>query len=345
MKLGITGLPQTGKKTLFTLLTGSAPAPDKQKTVTGMAEIKDSRFDKLAAMFMPKKEVRARLDLNLLPEFGGANLEGIADVDALCHVVRAFEDSAVYHVSGSVNPARDIQTVESELILHDLLFIEKRGERIAKERRAKDEKRLQEEEGLLGRFKAHLESDAPLRTAGEITDDEAKIIASYPFLTRKPMLVVLNTSEAAPVPEDVSDLCKKFSADILTVPVKLESEIAELETEEERREFMADAGIKESALVQLSALAMKSLGLLSFFTVGKDEVRQWLVRAGSSAPVAAGAVHTDIQRGFIRAEVIKYDDLISLGSEEEVKKAGKLYVMGKDYVIEDGDIVNFRFNV
>ncbi len=356
MKLGIIGLPQTGKKLLYELLTGVEINPasvDRQKPVAGVAEIKDTRFNALAAMYQPKKEVRARIDMNLLPGFETGSqtaqdlFRDIADVDALCHVVRAFNDSSVYHVNGSVNPARDIENVNSELILHDLIFIEKRMERIGKERKAKDEKRLHEEEALLAKFREHLEADKPLRTFGQISEEDSRIIASYPFLTRKPVLAVLNVSDPSEIQtimEPLKDLAEKSAIDIMAVPVKLEGEIAQLD-ESEQKEFMADAGITESALVLLSSLAMKSLGLMSFFTVGKDEVRQWLIRLNSTAPVAAGAVHTDIQRGFIRAEVMKYSDLIELGSEEAVKKAGKLYVNGKDYIVEDGDIINFRFNI
>ena len=354
MKLGIVGLPQTGKKLFFELLTNTELKDvNIQKASAGVAEIKDPRFEKLAKMYEPKKEVRARIDLNLLPGFEPGSsaaqdiFREIADVDALCHIVRAFNDSSVYHVNGSVNPTRDIANVNSELLLHDLIFIEKRMERIAKDRKARDEKRFAEEEKLMTRFREHLEADKPLRSI-EVSDEEAKLIASYPFLTRKPTLIVLNTADGTESSESIDaaiKLCAETGSDVISVPVKLEREIAQLESEEERLEFMADAGISESALVLLSALAMKSLGLMSFFTVGKDEVRQWLIRQGSLAPEAAGAIHTDIQRGFIRAEVIKYNDLIELNTEDAVKKAGKFFVMGKDYVVEDGDIINFRFNV
>lgn len=354
MKLGIIGLPQTGKKLFFELLTGTELNElNTQKSVTGVTEIKDPRFDKLANMYKPKKEVRARVDLNLLPGFetGSSTTQDlfkeIADVDALCHIVRTFNDSSVYHVNGSVNPARDITNVNSELSLHDLIFIEKRMERIAKDLKAREEKRLREEEKLLVRFREHLEADKPLLSA-DVSDEEKKLTASYPFLTKKPVLIVLNTADASDNSAEMQaaiSLCAETGVDVISVPVKLEKEIAQLDSEEERLEFMADAGISESALALLSSLAMKSLGLMSFFTVGKDEVRQWLIKRGSSAPEAAGAIHSDIQRGFIRAEVIKYGDLIELGSEDAVKKAGKLHVMGKDYIVEDGDIINFRFNV
>ncbi|MCP4132181.1 MAG: redox-regulated ATPase YchF [bacterium] len=356
MKLGMMGLPQTGKKLLFGLLTGSDPsaAIDAQKAVAGIAEIRDARFDKLAAMYEPKKEAPARIDIQLLPKLEpGSSKENeifreIADVDALCHIVRAFADESVYHVKGSVDPDRDIDAINSELILQDLLFIEKRLERIAKDRKKKDEKRLKEEEELMIQFRDHLEEDKPLRVL-EIEDEVMGIISGYPFLTMKKLLVVLNIDDSdiseSKTLSNLSDKYSSHSIDFIQVPVKMESEIELLDSDEEKREFMEAVGIEESALNLLSSLAMRSLGLISYFTVGKDEVRQWLVRENSTAPVAAGVIHSDIERGFIRAEVIKYDDLMELGGEEEVKKAGKLLVMGKDYIVVDGDIVNFRFNV
>jgi len=356
MKLGIIGLPQTGKKILFELLTGTMvpAAGDSQKQVTGIAEIRDSRFDKLVKMYNPKKEAPARIDLQLLPKIEAntvkenAIFREIADVDALCHIVRAFEDDSVYHVNGSVNPDRDIENINSELYLHDLLFIEKRLERIEKDRKKKEEKKLAMEDSLLRKFREHLENDQPLRTI-EIDDEEKAVISSYPFLTFKKMLIVLNIGDDQIGDESIlSSISKKYNnsdIDIMQVPAKLESEIALLESEEERKEFMDDTGISVSALNLLSNLAMKSLGLISYFTVGEDEVKQWLTKKDSTAPEAAGVIHSDIERGFIRAEVIKYDELLSLGSEEEVKKAGKFHVMGKEYVVVDGDIINFRFNV
>ncbi|MCL1911118.1 MAG: YchF family ATPase [Leptospirales bacterium] len=350
MKLCIIGLPQTGKKLLFELLAGSSVNADRQKTVTGVAEIRDTRFESLAAMYQPKKEARARIELSLLPGFetGGAEkdiFKDIDDADAICHVVRAFNDDSVYHVSGSVNPLRDIGNVNSELFLHDLIFIEKRMERITKDSKARSDKRLQEEEKLLSRFRLHLESDKPLRTLS-LSDEETKLIAGYPFLTGKPVLIALNVNDASDAAtEALAKTCEESMMDMISVPVKTEWEISQLESAEERREFMEDAGIAESALSILSSHVIKVLGLISFFTVGKDEVRQWLIRSGSFAPEAAGAIHSDIQRGFIRAEIMKYADLIEHGTEEGVKKAGKFHVAGKDYIVEDGDIINFRFNV
>lgn len=354
MELGIIGLPQTGKKSLFELLTGSRPAESGDKSVAGVADIRDARFDTLVKMYLPKKEVPARINLQLLPKIESDSIrEGkiftdISRMDALCHVVRAFKDDSVYHASGSVDPVRDIEMVNSELIMHDLIFIEKRVERIDAARKRKADAKLDAEEELLGRMRAHLEEDLCLRTF-KLTEEEEKLISGYPFITAKEMLIVLNVSDSdirnTSLMTKLGESLSKLHIEVMQVSAKLEAEISMLESEDEKKEFMEDAGIVQPALNTLSFLAMKTLGLISFFTVGKDEVRQWQVRSGSAAPVAAGVIHTDIQRGFIRAEIIKYDDLIAAGTEEDVKKAGKFHVMGKDYIIEDGDIVNFRFNV
>lgn len=352
MELGIMGLPQTGKKSLFKLLTGTMP--DNDKTAAGVAEIRDARFDRLVSMYSPKKEAPARINLQLLPKIESDSIrEGkiftdISRMDALCHVVRAFEDDSIYHASGSVNAARDIEMINSELIMHDLIFIEKRFERIENSRKRKAEKKLDIEEALLQRMKSHLEQDLHLRTF-KLDDEEEKLIAGYPFITLKEMLVVLNVGDASIGDKSlllsVKESLQPLKIEVMQVSAKLEAEIASLDSEEEKREFMDDAGIEDDALSTLSLLSMKTLGLISFFTVGKDEVRQWQIRKDSSAPEAAGAIHSDIQRGFIRAEVMKYSDLIEHGSEEELKKAGKFHVMGKDYIVADGDIINFRFNV
>ncbi len=357
MKLGIIGLPQTGKKLLFQLLTGTdltETTLDPSKPLTGVAQIRDTRFDTLVEMYNPKKEAPARIDLKLLPRFEtGSDKENelfreIADADALLHVVRAFEDESIYHVSGSVDPARDIESMNSELCLQDLIFIEKRLDRIDRDLKANNDKRLKDEKELMNRFREHLEQELPLRTI-EISSEEKSFISGYPFMTFKKMLAVMNIGEEQISDEKAAEkTAENFTnqaMDIIQVPIQLEQEIALLETAEEQNEFMEDAGIKESALSRLSALSMKSLGLMSYFTVGEDEVKQWLVKAGATAPEAAGVIHSDLQRGFIRAEVMKYNDLTGLGSEEEVKKAGKFLVMGKDYIVEDGDIINFRFNV
>ena len=356
MKVGIIGLPQAGKKTLFQILTGNEiPDPAKaSKPVPGAADILDSRFNTLVDMYAPKKQVQARLDLVLLPKLEAETIskgdifKDIADMDAICHVIRAFEDDAIYHVSGSVNAFRDFEAVNAELLMHDQIFAEKRIQRLEEEvKKIKDETRQKELE-LMIRIKDHLEQETPLRLMA-LTGDEEKMIRSYPFITRKKMVIAVNVAE-----DDLGspDLLAEFKAscDIqaiaaMMVSAKVEAEIALLDTKEEKQEFLEDLGIAETALEKLTRLCLQSLNLVSFFTVGKDEVRQWLVRQGSTAPRAAGVIHSDLERGFIRAEVFSYEDLMALGSEAALKKSGRFHVEGKDYIVLDGDILNIRFSV
>ncbi len=354
MKIGFFGLPQSGKKTLFGLLTGSVPSSQPGEILSGVASVLDARFDELAARYRPRKETRARIQMDLLPDVDaqalrdGAVFRDIAVMDALCCVVRAFENDRVYHPSGSVDAGRDLAMMLSELVLHDHLFVEKRLERIAAGRNKPSAEQLKKEEELMERLRAHLEKELPLRTL-DLTQDERKLLSGYPLITLKTTVVVLNVSDDAVADASLeSDLAARFGnmdLQFMRISAMLESEIAALESAAERKEFMALSGIDEPAINILSRTCMKALGLISFFTVGQDEVKQWLIRAGSLAPEAGGAIHSDIQRGFIRAEVMKYGDLVGLGSEDAVKKAGKFHVMGKDYHVEDGDIINFRFAV
>ncbi|MDP2942758.1 MAG: DUF933 domain-containing protein, partial [Candidatus Omnitrophota bacterium] len=300
-----------------------------------------------------KKEVRARIDIELLPKIEkdaitkGDIFKDIAETDALCHVVRAFKDDSVYHINGSVDPKRDIESVNSELILHDLIFIEKRLERVELNiKKIKDETAVKERDLLL-RMKAHLDKEVPLRLM-DIKPEE-KMIANYPFVTLKEMILVLNVSEDdlknTELLENLKRRYQPLKIEIMLVSAKVESEIAGLEIEKEKQEFLTALGIEEPAINILTRLCIKALNLISFFTVGEDEVRQWTVKRDSAAPEAAGVIHSDMQKGFIRAEVTKFGDLTSLGSEEKVKEAGKFYLKGKDYIVEDGDIIGIRFNV
>lgn len=357
MKIGLIGLPQVGKKTLFELLTNHKPSEKEivsGKPIKGVAQIKDPRFDDLARRYKPKKEVKARIDIEVLPKIEkdtiakGEIFTDIDELDAICHVARAFKDDSVYHVNGSVDPKRDIDFVNSELILHDLIFIEKRLERLDKTiKQTKEEAATKEREVLL-KLKTHLDKTLPLRLL-DITTDDKKVIASYPFVTRKTMIIALNISEDdlknTRLLDQMKAELKDLKIDVMQVSAKLESEIAKLDSEEERKEFLASLGISEPAINLLTRVCTSALDLISFFTVGEDEVRQWTIRRGSSAPEAAGAIHSDLQKGFIRAEVMKYDELAKYGSEEKVKEVGKYYVKGKDYIVEDGDIINIRFNV
>lgn len=356
MKVGIIGLPQTGKKTLFQILTGhEITEPAKAlKPVPGSADILDSRFDKLVEMYQPKNNVKARIELVLLPKMEAQTIsqgdifKDIADMDAICHIVRSFEDESIYHAKGSVDAVRDFEMVNEELIMHDQMFVEKRIERLeAMVRKIKDEARLKELV-LMKRLQETLEAEKPLRLM-TLSDDEDKMIRSYPFITRKKLVIAVNVSEDDLGSQDLADSFKESGEandiEIMLVSAKLESEIAMLDTKEEKEEFLNDLGIKETALEILTKLCLKSLNLISFFTVGKDEVRQWLVRSQAAAPTAAGVIHSDLERGFIRAEVLKYSELMAAGSEGELKKSGQVYVQGKDYQVEDGDILNIRFSV
>jgi len=356
MKVGIIGLPQTGKKTLFQILTGSQLREQSgtPKPIPGTADIIDPRFDRLVEMYNPKKETRARVDLVLLPKIEqetiakGEIFRDISDVDAICHVVRAFEDDAIYHSSGSVDAIRDVEMVNSELLLHDQIFVEKRIERLEISlKKIKDDKQAKELE-LMQKIRDHLEEEKPLRLM-EFDEDEELLTRSYPFITRKEMILAFNVSEDLvgdmSLLERVAEHRETNKIEAMVVSAQVESEIALLDSEEEKLEFLDDLGIQEPALGVLTRLCLQALGRVSFFTVGEDEVHQWLVRVGSPAPIAAGVIHSDLQKGFIRAEVMKYDELLQYGSEAELKKVGKMYVQGKEYIVVDGDILNIRFSV
>jgi GTP-binding protein YchF len=356
MKIGIIGFPQTGKKTLFQLLTNYKPSQkdlSSNSAIHSMAEIKDPRFDKLVSMYNPKKSARARIEIDVLPKLEkeamakGDTFKDIEDVDAVCHVVRVFKDESVYHVSGSVDPKRDIDEINSELILHDLMFVEKRLERLEKDVKKNDDKAVKEK-ALLSKLKSFLDKELPLRVL-EITPEEKKMLSSCPFMTTKEMIIVLNVSEDELKDLSLLEALKKnyagIKVDIMQVSAKVEAEIAGLESDDERKTFLEAIGIEEPAINILTRLCGKALNLMSFFTVGEDEVKQWTIKRGSSAPEAAGAIHSDLQKGFIRAELMKYDDLIGLGSEEKVKEAGKFYLKGKDYIVDDGDIMSIRSGI
>lgn len=353
MNIGIIGLPQTGKKTLFRLLTGRS-VTDQSGVHVGTADIIDPRFDVLVDLYRPRKQVRAKIDFVLVPKLEkdailkGDIFKDIVDTDAICHVVRAFQDNSIYHTHGSVDPVRDITMVNGELLLQDLLFVEKRLERLeAQLKKTKNEHQHREHE-LLVKMKAHLEAERPLRLLS-LSAEEEMLVRSYPFITRKEMIVLLNIGDQDLHSDELARRCAATcvseKVEIMQVSAKIESEIAALESPAERAEFLQELGIAEPALGILTRLCLNALGLISFFTVGEDEVRQWLVRRGAHAPDAAGVIHTDLQRGFIRAEVMKYEELVAHKNEAALKAAGKVYLKGKDYTVEDGDILNIRFKV
>jgi len=325
----------------------------KTDVIPGVVKVKDPRFNKLVSMYAPQKEVPATINIALLPKIeketvsSGEVFAKIADVDVLCHIVRSFEDDAIYHIEGSINPMRDIETVNSELILNDMIFIEKRLERIDKDLSRKKDIAKEKDKEILLKLKVHLEKELPLRTMS-LNEEERKLILAYQFISMKPMIIVLNVAEDKikdmNLLNSVNQKYKDQQIALMQVSAKIESEIAAL-PKEEQKDFLSAIGIEEPSVDVLTRLFYKTLGLISFFTIGKDEVREWMVRKNSTAPEAAGVIHTDLQRGFIRAQVIKYEDLISLGTEAKVKEAGKCYVKGKDYIVEDGDIIDIRFNV
>ncbi|MGA1198404.1 MAG: redox-regulated ATPase YchF [Candidatus Latescibacterota bacterium] len=349
MKLGLVGLPQVGKRTLFSLLTGQ----DGDKVNIGLAKVRDARFEKLVDMFHPKKETPAQTEFMLLPDMdteasrNAETLRGLEKVDVICYLARAFEDETVFHVEGDVNALRDVQSFWDELILSDQIFVEKRLERLAKEKRPNDVQRAAKETELMTKMQAHLEDGKPL-SFFVLTDEDKKLISSYPFLTLKAVMVVLNVGEDQIGDDSLSLEIEERFADQgfrwIAISAQIEQEVSQLD-DEERIAFLEELGIEQPALDRLTLLCYETLGLMSYFTVGEDEVRAWTIRQGALAPEAGGVIHGDIERGFIRAEVMKYDDLMELGSEQKVKAAGKFVQKGRDAAIDDGDIIHFLFKV
>lgn len=344
MKIAILGLAQTGKKTLFTLLTGR-PVPAARKpgeAIEGIAPIHDSRVDALKNLYQPEKTTYAENQFVLCPDITDSSgtsrlwMDPARRCDLLCLLIRSFDSPDVFHPSGSVDPERDRAMIETELLLADMQLVETRLQRIAKEKRGGQTTEQVLEEEILQRFNSALEEEKFLSTV-MLEPHEAKLINSLDLVTRTPLLFAYNVSE--------DDIGKDFGSEIFTISCEIESEIADIDEEEERLEFMEAMGITQPSLDRINIALYDALGLMSFYTSGEDECRAWTIRKGSSAPVAGGKIHSDIERGFIRVEVMKYDDLMASGSEQGVKQAGKMQLNGKDYVIEDGDICHFLFNV
>jgi hypothetical protein len=355
MKLGLVGFPEVGKRTFFRLLTGKEPSPEGKKGNTlGLAKVRDARFDRLVEIYNPRQETPAQIEFFLLPDLdpqASRNeqvLKGLEQVDVICHLVRAFQDDTIFHIHGTVDPRRDILLFNEELQLNDLLFIEKRLERLEKEQNKKrDVQKTTKETDLLTRMKTHLETGGFLRNLS-LPEAEEKLIASYPLLTRKAMIVILNTGdEVSEVHHQIDELKESFREkgfQWIAVSAKIEQELCDLDPND-RQTFLEELQLDQPALDRLTLLCYRTLGLISFFTVGSDEVRAWTNFRGGLAPQAAGVIHSDFERGFIRAEVMKYQDLIKHGSEQKVRELGKYMQKGRDYVVEDGDIINFLFNV
>ena len=317
----------------------------------GVVHVPDPRLDRLAEMFHPKKTVHASVEYVDTPgsiiELARSGTQGAAlrDMDALAHVVRAFEDEALPHPSGSVDPLRDIESVELELILSDLASVEKRIERLEKDIKKQKNPALEKEQQVLARLKEALDKQTPLREVA-ISPDEEKIIRGFTFLSFK--LYVLNLGEADAAKTNVASglasaygLSQRLKTEVAAVCGKVEAELAEM-SDQDAAEFLASYGLAESAVARIIHSSYHLLGLISFFTVGEDECRAWTIRSGTTAVEAAGAVHSDLQRGFIRAEVITYDDLIESGGLAEARHQAKLRLEGKEYVVQDGEIVHIR---
>ncbi|MBI3985768.1 MAG: redox-regulated ATPase YchF [Lentisphaerae bacterium] len=346
MKVALLGFSQSGRKTFFTLLTGrKIPAGLKAgEALEGVAPIRDPRVDSLSALVKPEKTRYAENLIVLCPEVtAGAGkrewLETAKKCDLLCVVVRAFTSSEVYHPAGSVDPKRDRSNLESELLFADLELIEKRLERMAKEKRAGQTAQQALEERTLEKIKTFLEGEMRL-AAPALEPHELESIRSLGLLCLKPVLWACNVDEGALREAGAAGAANEF-----TVSCRLEQEIMDLDKPEEREAYLKELGLSSSGLDRLNRTAYDALGLMSFYTIGEDEVRAWTIRKGSTGPTAAGKVHSDIERGFIRVEIIKYDDLVAAGSEAAVKAQGKSQVKGRDYVIQDGDICHFKFNV
>ena len=355
MDLGLIGLPQSGKKTLLRLLTGvdAALAAPTNGVIPGVCPVRDPRVERLTAMYRPKKITPAIIRVLLMPDMTkeSANnqllLKALQAVDALGLVARAFSDERVFHLEGSVDPLRDIAFVSAELMLSDLLFVETRLERIAKESTKRGTDRAAEQ-ALFAKLRAHLNDTQPLRTLA-LTKDEHAHLRGTPLLTRKPLLVILNVDDDRVREEQPRQAVLLRFADwqihAVQVSAKIEEELAQLDDPAERAAFLKELGIAESAIDRLTRVSYEALGLLSYFTVGEDEVRAWTVPRGATAPQAGGVIHSDIERGFIRAEHMAYEELVALGSEQAVAAAGKAHLKGKEYVVQDGDILSFRFSV
>lgn len=365
MKLGIVGLPNVGKSTLFNAITKAGAEAANYPFCTiepniGVVNVPDKRLDVLEKMYTSKKKVYANIEFYDIAGLvkgasqgeglGNKFLSHIREVASIVHVVRCFNDPNVVHVDGSVDPVRDIETISLELIFSDIEVLDRRIEKSIKLARSGD-KKAKEEMSLMERLKAHLESGKPVRTM-EMNDEEQDLVKSYFLLTSKPVLYAANISEDDLINgnldneyvKKVKEYASTEGSEVVVICARLEEEVSSLE-DDEKVELLREYGLEETGLDKLIESSYKLLGLISFLTAGVQEVRAWTITRGTKAPQAAGKIHTDIERGFIRAETISYDKLVECGSEAAAKEKGFYRLEGKEYVMQDGDVVNFRFNV
>jgi GTP-binding protein YchF len=358
MKTGIIGLPQVGKTSLFKILT-KAKLEDHgysnpREAHIGVARVPDVRLDKLSALYSPKKTTYASVEYVDVAAIGQEALKetsflaNLRNVDALIHVLRAFENDSIPHV-GPVDPLRDVKNVEFDMMVSDLGQIEKRLERVEKDLKKARTGDLEREHALLLRSKEAIETEQPLREL-DMTPEEKKLIKGFMFLSQKPILYALNIGESSKLGADLDsavsrfkldDLAKRPNAGATAICGKVEAELAEMD-DEESAGFLESYGLHESGLVRLIRKSYELLGLISFFTAGEDECRAWTVPAGAKAPQAAGAIHTDLEHHFIRAETIRWDNLLDAGSEAAARSRGTLRLEGKEYIVQDGDVMHIR---
>lgn len=366
MKLGIIGLPNVGKSTLFNSLTkaGAAEAANYPfctiEPNVGVVPVPDPRVDVLSKMHHSAKTVHAVIEfVDIAGLVKGASkgeglgnqfLANIREVDAVVHVVRCFEDSNIVHVDGSVDPLRDIETIHLELLFSDLEILERRYAKLVKS--IKNDKSLAKETALVERLKKHMEEGKSAKSFEPEDEDEEALLESFQLLTYKPTIYAANVAEDDLADDGagnahvakVREYAKEEGSGVFVICAQIEQEIAELE-EDEKKEFLEDLGLSESGLDKLISASYRLLGLISFLTTGEDETRAWTIKEGTKAPQAAGKIHTDFERGFIRAEVVSYEHLTELGSMNAAKEKGLVRSEGKEYVVQDGDVVLFRFNV